>query len=89
MEGVFIEIGQLPAATLVSPLGVKLTDQGYIEIRPDMSTNIPGIFSAGDLAYLPGSIPFRQFVTSASDGARAAAAVFQYLNKNTPAPSWG
>jgi len=54
-----------------------------------MSTNISGVFSAGDLAFLPGSIPFRQFITSASDGARAAAAVFQYLNKNTPAPNWG
>lgn len=89
VDGVFIEIGQLPAATLVAPLKVKLTDQGYIEIKPDMSTNISGVFSAGDLAFLPGSIPFRQFITSASDGARAAAAVFQYLNKNTPAPNWG
>lgn len=89
VDGVFIEIGQLPAASLVAPLKVKLTDQGYIEIRPDMSTNISGVFSAGDLSFLPGSIPFRQFITSASDGARAAAAVFQYLNKNVPAPTWG
>jgi thioredoxin reductase (NADPH) len=89
VQGVFIEIGQIPAATLVTPLGVKLTEQGYIEIKPDMSTNISGIFAAGDLAFLSGSIPVRQFITSASDGARAAVAIFRYLNKNTPVPSWG
>lgn len=89
VQGIFIEIGQLPAATLVTPLGVKLTEQGYIEVKPDMSTNVEGIFAAGDIAFLPGSIPLRQFITSASDGARAAASVFRYLNKNVPSPSWG
>lgn len=90
VEGVFIEIGQVPSSTLVKPLGVEVDEQGYIKVNSGMQTNLPGVFAAGDIATIQGGILFRQFVTAASDGARAAASVYQHLHQGqAPTPSWG
>jgi thioredoxin reductase (NADPH) len=90
VDGVFIEIGQVPSSTLVKPLGIDLNEQGYVKVKPLMATKVSGVFAAGDLAAIEGGILFRQFVTAASDGARAAASVYQYLHQGkTPTPSWG
>lgn len=89
VEGVFIEIGQVPSSTLAGQLGVEVDEQGYIKVKPSMATNVPGVFAAGDLAAIEGGIHFRQFITAASDGARAAASVYQFLQGKAPTPSWG
>ena len=90
VEGIFIEIGQVPASSLAAALGVAVDERSYVKVDPSMATNIPGVFAAGDLAAIQGGILFRQFVTAASDGARAAASVYQYLHQGTaPTPSWG
>jgi len=90
VEGVFIEIGQVPSSILASSLGVELDEQSYIKVNPAMATNVPGVFAAGDIAAIQGGILFRQFTTAASDGARAAASVYQSLHQGAiPAPSWG
>lgn len=89
VDGVFIEIGQVPASSLAKGLGVEPDERGYVKVTPGMATNVPGVFAAGDLAAVQGGILFRQFVTAAADGARAAASVYQYLHQSTPAPSWG
>ncbi len=88
VDGVFIEIGQVPSSVLAGQLGVVVDKQGYIEVNPGMVTNIPGVFAAGDIAAIEGGIHFRQFVTAAADGARAAAGVYQYLQGEAPTPSW-
>ncbi|PIU28807.1 hypothetical protein COT08_00400 [Candidatus Woesebacteria bacterium CG07_land_8_20_14_0_80_44_9] len=90
VDGVFIEVGQVPSSVLVGQLGVELDERSYIKVNPGMVTNIAGVFAAGDLAAIQGGILFRQFITAASDGARAAASVYQYLHKGqAPTPSWG
>jgi thioredoxin reductase (NADPH) len=89
LDGVFVEIGQVPASSLAAEIGIKTDEQGYIETNPSMETNIKGVFSAGDLSIVPGEVPLRQFITSAADGARAAAGVYQLLYKEGPVPSWG
>jgi thioredoxin reductase len=89
VSGVFVEIGLIPATALAVPLGVKLDENGYITVDARMETNVSGVFAAGDLALVPGSIPFRQIVTSAGQGAMAAAAAHQYLRRQAPAPNWG
>jgi len=86
VQGVFVEIGLIPSSALVVPLGVELDEHGHVKVDCTMQTNIPGVFAAGDLARLPGAIPLRQIVTSAADGARAAAAVFQCLREERPNP---
>lgn len=90
VDGVFIEVGQVPSFALAKQLGIELDERNYVKVNPGMATNVSGVFAAGDLAAIQGGILFRQFVTAASDGARAAASVYQYLHKGaTPAPSWG
>jgi len=89
LDGVFVEIGHVPASSLAAELGIKTDEQGYILTNPAMETNITGVFAAGDLSVVPGEIPLRQFITSAADGARAAAGVYQLLHKQGPVPSWG
>ena len=89
VDGVFVEIGQVPSSVLAGQLGVAVDEQGYIKVSPGMVTNLPGVFAAGDIAAIQGGIYFRQFVTAAADGARAADGVYQFLQGKTPVPSWG
>jgi thioredoxin reductase (NADPH) len=89
VDGVFIEIGQVPSSVLAGQIGVEVDEQGYIKVSPGMATNLPGVFAAGDIAAIEGGIHFRQFITAASDGARAAASVYRFLQGKAPTPSWG
>src|SRR4030043_1146704 len=90
VDGVFVGFGQVPISSLVKLLGIELDEGGYIKVNPSMETNLPGVFAAGDIAAFQGGILFRQFITAASDGARAAASVYQYLHQGAmPTPSWG
>lgn len=77
VDGVFIEIGSDPAVALTKPLGCLLDDRGFLEVKEDMSTSVPGLFGAGDVT--SGSNHFAQFVTAAGEGAIAANSVFAYL----------
>ncbi len=88
VDGVFIEIGQVPASALAANLGAVMDEKGYIKVDSGMATNIPGVFAAGDLAAMPGELLLRQFITAAADGARAAASAYAFLRKNNPPPSW-
>jgi len=89
VDGVFVEIGQIPATALATQLGVQLNERGYVKVDCGMVTNIPGVFAAGDLAAMPGELLLRQLITAAADGARGAASAYQYLHQANPTPSWG
>ncbi|MEK7595617.1 MAG: FAD-dependent oxidoreductase [Patescibacteria group bacterium] len=77
LDGVFVEVGFLPETELVRNLGVEFDDQGYLKVAKDQSTNIPGLFAAGDVTNA--SNRFAQLVTAASEGAIAAEASFRYI----------
>lgn len=81
LDGIFIEIGQVPASALAADLGVKMDKAGYIVTDLNMRTNVPGVFAAGDLAVIPGQILLRQFVTACAEGALAAASAYQFLRR--------
>jgi len=89
VDGVFVEVGQVPSSVLAGQIGVAVDEQGYVKVSPGMATNLAGVFAAGDIAAIQGGIYFRQFVTAAADGARAAAGVYQYLQGKAPTSSWG
>ena len=74
VDGVFVFIGQHPNNELFKDQ-VKLEKDGYIKANADMSTNIPGVFSAGDIS----SKLFRQITTAMSDGTVAALSVERYI----------
>lgn len=52
-----------------------LNEKGYIIVNNDMSTNIKGIFAAGDVI----DKDLRQVVTACNDGAIAASSAIKYL----------
>ena len=74
--GVFIAVGQVPETGLYRGQ-VELDQSGYVMAGEDCRTNIPGVFAAGDLR----AKPLRQIVTAAADGAVAASAAQEYLDK--------
>jgi thioredoxin reductase (NADPH) len=77
MDGLFIEIGTVPSTVIFKELGVEVTEEGYIKVKEDMSTNVPGIYAAGDIT--TASNGFRQIITAAAEGGIAANSIFKYL----------
>lgn len=74
LDGVFIEIGYTPKTEFIKDL-VKLDAAGQIIVDKEARTNVPGIFSAGDVT----DTPFKQVVISAGEGAKAALSAARYL----------
>jgi thioredoxin reductase (NADPH) len=73
-DGVFITIGYTPAVELAKKIGVELTSDGYIKKDSRHRTNIPGIYSAGDVEG-----GYKQIVTAAGQGSEAAMTIFEDL----------
>jgi thioredoxin reductase (NADPH) len=72
VEGVFVAIGYDPNVDLAKKTGIELTPDGYIKRDSRHRTNIPGIYSAGDVEG-----GFKQIVTAAGNGSEAALAIFE------------
>lgn len=72
MDGVFLSIGYSPAVELARKAGVELTAEGYIKHDGRHRTNIPGLYSAGDVEG-----GYKQIVTATGQGAEAAMAIFE------------
>jgi thioredoxin reductase (NADPH) len=69
VRGLFIAIGHTPATKFLVGSGVEMTEAGYVSLRTrHSSTNIPGVFAAGDVA----DAEYRQAVTAAGMGCQAA-----------------
>ncbi len=87
LDKFFVEIGGVPGTALVSPLGVAMDPGGYIHVDGKLSTNIPGVFAAGDLVSYGLSI--EQISSAVGLGARAAASAFSYLKEGKAPSAWG
>lgn len=77
VDGVFIEIGSVPATELCKNMGCELDDRGFLKVDEGMRASVEGVFGAGDVT--SGSNHFAQFATAAGEGAVAANSVFSYL----------
>jgi len=73
-NGVFIAIGYTPAVELAQKLGVEVTADGYIKHDGKHRTNIPGVYSGGDVEG-----GYKQIVTASGQGAEAAMTIFEDL----------
>ena len=62
------------AVELAQKVGVALTKDGYIKRDDKHRTNIPGIYSAGDVEG-----GYKQIVTAAGQGSEAAMNIFEDL----------
>lgn len=89
IDGLFIEVGKVPSSALASQLGVDLDEKGFVLVGPNMETNVPGVFAAGDLCLQKGETLLCQLLASAAKGAKAAASVYHYITKKPVTPSWG
>jgi thioredoxin reductase (NADPH) len=75
-DGVFIE-GGVPNSILAKDLGLKLDNKGNIVVmRPDMLTEVDGVFAAGDVT---GGL--HQISKAVGEGACAAVSAAIYLKK--------
>jgi len=81
VDGVFIEVGVEPPTELFRKIGIEVDEEGRAVVDKDMSTNLPGIFVAGDAAGGPKKYRFPQIITAAAEGAIAADAAWKYLQK--------
>ena len=72
VDGVFIAIGYQPAVVLAEKIGIELNEDGYIQHDTFHRTNIPGIYSAGDVEG-----GYKQIVTATGQGAAAAMTIFE------------
>jgi len=73
-NGVFIAIGYSPALELAEMLGVEVSEDGYIKHDGKHRTNVPGVYSAGDVEG-----GYKQIVTASGQGAEAAMTIFEDL----------
>ena len=73
-DGVFIAIGYTPAVELAAKLGLEINADGYIKHDGRHRTNVPGIYTAGDVEG-----GYKQIVTASGQGAEAAMTIFEDL----------
>lgn len=77
VEGIFVEVGYSPATAFVKGL-VEFSDRDEIIVDQEtFRTKTPGLFAAGDC----NQGKYKQVVTSVGEGAKAALAAYDYLQK--------
>ena len=77
VQGVFVEIGSIPATGFVKGL-VDFNKRDEIKINSKTcETKTPGLFAAGDVT----DVPLKQIVVAAAEGAKAALSAYKYLQK--------
>ena len=74
IDGVFIFIGHIPNTELFKGT-IEFDDQDYIVVDKLQSTNIPGVFAAGDVH----DHIFRQAITAGGAGAAAAISAEKFI----------
>jgi NADH-dependent peroxiredoxin subunit F len=82
LEGVFVQIGLVPNTEFLKGT-LELSRFGEITIDAKGHTSLPGVFAAGDCT----TVPFKQIVIAAGDGAKAALSAFDYLIRSPLAAS--
>ena len=75
LDGIFIEIGQMPRAEFAARLGVKLNEMSEIIIDREAQTNVNGVFAAGDVV----DDRFKQAIIGAAEGVAAAYSAYQHI----------
>ena len=75
LEGVFVQIGLVPSTAWLKDSGIELNERQEIIVDKFCSTNIPGIFAAGDCT----DSAYKQIIISMGSGATAAIGAFDYL----------
>jgi len=75
LSGVFVAIGMRPNSELFSQI-TECNKEGFIITSSDCSTQMPGLYAAGDVR----TKDLRQIVTAVADGAVAVSSLVKYLS---------
>jgi thioredoxin reductase (NADPH) len=74
-DGVFVFVGLLPNSQFLQGTPIKLDEIGFVLTDPDLQTDVPGVFAAGDIR----SGATMQIASAAGEGATAALKIREYL----------
>jgi len=77
VDGVFVQIGEVPNSQLASKASVKVDEDGYIIVDGRQRTNIAGVYAAGDITN--GSV--KQVGTAVGQAIVAATQAFGYIKR--------
>jgi len=78
LDGVFVQIGLVPNTEWLKGT-VELSKYGEIEVDARGATSVPGVFAAGDAT----TVPYKQIVIAAGEGAKAALSAFDHLIRSS------
>lgn len=73
-DGLFVAIGHTPATELFKG-SLEIDEKGYLITKESVKTAVAGVFAAGDVA----DPHYRQAITAAGDGCRAALEAERYI----------
>lgn len=76
LDGLFVAIGHKPDSEIFSG-PIEIDERGYIVVENHTTTNIPGVYVAGDVH----DDHYKQVVTAAGFGCQAALDVLKYLEE--------
>ncbi|MFT3822187.1 MAG: alkyl hydroperoxide reductase subunit F [Rubrivivax sp.] len=79
LAGVFVQIGLVPNTEFLKGT-VELSRFGEIIIDDKCRTSAEGIFAAGDVT----TVPYKQIIIAAGEGAKAALSAFDHLIRTSP-----
>lgn len=77
-DGIFVAIGHQPATDFLKGQ-IDMDENGYVKRHDLTKTNVEGVFVAGDVA----DPRYRQAITAAGDGCRAAVDADRYLQEKS------
>ncbi|MCQ9615324.1 alkyl hydroperoxide reductase subunit F [Paenalcaligenes niemegkensis] len=78
LDGVFVQIGLVPNTEWLKG-SIDLSKYGEIEVNDRAQTSVPGVFAAGDAT----TVPFKQIIIAAGQGATAALSAFDHLIRSS------
>ncbi len=78
LAGVFVQIGLVPNTEWLKGT-IELSKFGEIVVDARGATSVPGVFAAGDAT----TVPYKQIVIAAGDGAKAALSAFDHLIRSS------
>ena len=80
LSGVFVQIGLVPNTEWLKG-SVELSRYGEIVVDARCATSVPGVFAAGDAT----TVPYKQIIIAAGEGAKAALSAFDHLIRHSAA----
>ena len=77
VDGVFVQVGEVPNSQVAREAGVEVDPYGYIKIDLFQRTSIAGVYAAGDVS----DHPIKQIGTAVGQGITAALEAYSYIRQ--------